>query len=713
MRKTNLLVIAAYTLIMVIACSKKTATTATTPVPAPTTTTTTAPTKPSLPKVNNIATPEGKRKFIDATNMSSEVKAGDNFYEYANGAWLKNAVIPASETGWGSFNELREFNQKALKTICEDLVASSEKNGKGTIKQKVADFYASGMDEAAIEKSGLTPVKPLLDRISNIKNYVGLLDEIANLYLDGADPLWGLAIDQDDKNTTAVVPKFYQGGIHLPDRDYYFKMDERTKNIRAAYQLHIFGTFKLLGSTDAEAQTAVKDIIKFEEALAKASMTRVEQRDPEKLYNKMTIEDLEKICPQMNWVIYMKKIGITNPYVIVGQPKFLAEINNLLKTTQLDDWKTFLRWSIIKDALPYLSSGFVNEDFNMAKALSGQKELQPRWKRVSTMTDGVLGEALGQIYTEQHFKPEAKERMLGLVENLTKVYDKRIENLDWMSAETKTKARQKLAAFIRKIGYPDKWKDYSALSIDRSKTYFDNVLAARRFLYKTLTTRIGKPVDKTLWQMTPPTVNAYYNPTMNEIVFPAGILQYPFFDNDADDAVNYGGIGAVIGHEMTHGFDDEGRQYDADGNLKDWWQPEDSKKFDAKAQVVVNQFNSYTVLDTMHVNGKLTLGENLADLGGLSLAYEAYKTYSPQAKIGNTTWDGFTADQRFFLSWAQVWRTKLRDETLAQRILTDPHSPGQHRCNGPLSNMTEFYEAFGVKQGDKMWRPETERAKVW
>ena len=713
MRKINFWLLAASVLILMIACSKKTATKTTTTPPPTAPTTVTTPTAPQTPKINDIATPTGKRKFIDPVNMNLDVKAGDNFYDYANGAWLKTAVIPASESGWGSFNELREFNQTALKTICEDLVASSEKNGKGTIKQKVADFYGSGMDEAAIEKAGLAPVKPLLDRIANIKNYVSLLDEIANLYLDGADPLWSLSIDLDDKNTTAVVPKFYQGGIHLPDRDYYFKMDERTKNIRAAYQLHILSTFKLLGSTDMQAQAAVKDIMRFEETLAKASMTRVEQRDPEKIYNKMTLADLEKICPQMNWAGFMKKTGISSPYVIVGQPKFLAEINNMLKTVQLDDWKTFLRWSVIKDAMPYLSSAFVNEGFTMAKALSGQKEIQPRWKRVSSMTDGVLGEALGQIYTEQHFKPEAKQRMLLLLDNLTKVYDKRIENLDWMSAETKTKARQKLAAFIRKIGYPDKWLDYGPLSIDRSKTYFDNVLAARRFLYKTVTARLGKPADKTLWGMTPPTVNAYYNPTMNEIVFPAGILQFPFFDNEADDAVNYGGIGAVIGHEMTHGFDDEGRQFDADGNLKDWWQPEDGKKFDAKAQVVVNQFNGYTVLDTMHVNGKLTLGENLADLGGLSLAYEAFKTYSEQAKIQNTTWDGFTADQRFFLSWAQVWRSKLRDETMAQRIVTDPHSPGQYRCNGPLSNMPEFYEAFGVKQGDKMWRPETERAKVW
>jgi putative endopeptidase len=658
----------------------------------------------------NTETPAGKRKFIDPVNMNTAVKPSEDFFEYANGAWLKTTQIPATESRWGSFNELQEFNQNAMKEICED--AAKSPGAKGTSRQKVGDFYAAGMDEAAIEKAGLAPVKPLLDRVMKIKTYKELLEEITVLYMDGSDPLWSLGVDQDDKNSTAVVPKLYQGGIHLPDRDYFLKDDERSKKIRKAYEEHAYNVFKLLGDNDVKAKANAGDVIRFETTLSKASMTRVEMRDPQKIYNKLSLADLEKICPQMNWAEYMKKLGIENSYVIVGQPEFLKEINNQLKNGTLDDWKTILRWNIIKDAIPFLGKAFVDEGFKFSQNLSGQKEIQPRWKRVSASTDRMLGEALGQVYVEKYFKPEAKQRMMVMVENLSKTYETRIKNLDWMSAATKQKALQKLSTFIRKIGYTDKWQDYTPLSIDRSKSYFENILAAKRFLFKDVASRVGKPVDKTRWGMTPPTVNAYYNPSMNEIVFPAGILRYPFFENDADDAVNYGGIGAVIGHEMTHGFDDEGRQFDSEGNLKEWWTEEDAKKFDVKANLMVEQYNGYTVLDTMHVNGKLTLGENLADLGGVTLAYEAFKNFSPQGKNSDRI-DGFTPDQRFFLSWSQVWRSLMRDEAMAQRIVTDPHSPGRYRSNGPLSNFEPFYKAFDVKEGDKMWRPEAKRVKIW
>ena len=451
----------------------------------------------------------------------------------------------------------------------------------------------------------------------------------------------------------------------------------------------------------------------MEKGFAQVQMTRVERRDPKKTYNKMTIADLEKVCPQMQWASFLKTAGAgATPYIIVDNPKFFEKVNDFLKTGQLEDWKTYLTWTVTKDAMPYLSSAFVNEGFKMAQVLTGQKEMQPRWKRVSRMTDGVLGEALGQIYVDKYFKPEAKTRMLTLVDNLLKTYQTRINSLDWMSAETKARAQQKLSTFVRKIGYTDKWQDYTPLSIDRSKSYAANVMAARQFLRNDNMSRIGKPIDRTKWGMTPPTVNAYYNPTMNEIVFPAGILQFPFFDNDADDAINYGGIGAVIGHEISHGFDDQGRQFDQDGNLKDWWTADDGKKFDAKATRIADLYSSFTVLDTLHVNGRLTLGENIADFGGLSVAYEAFKTYSPQGKSASKI-DGFTPDQRLFIGWAQVWRSKYRDEALSQQILTDPHSPGKYRCNAPLQNMPEFYNAFGVKQGDKMWRSETDRAKIW
>ncbi len=658
----------------------------------------------------NIETPAGKRKFIDPVNMNLAVRPQDDFYEYANGAWLKTAVIPPSESRWGSFSELTEFNQKALKEICEDVASS--KNEKGSVRQKVGDFYAAGMDSMAIEKAGIAPLKPYIDRINNIKNYAGLLDEIASQYAEGRGSIWGLSARQDAKNSTNVVVHLSQGGTRMPDRDYYLKDDERSKKIRTAYEAHILNTFRLLGDNEAKAKQAVVDIMKMEKAFAQAQQSRVERRDPDKLYNKVSIADLEKICPQMNWEPFFKKTGAVSAYMIIDNPKFLQEVNNFLKNGQLDDWKTYLRWNLIKGAMAYLSSPFVNENFKWTQVLSGQKEMQPRWKRVSQMTDGVLGEALGEIYVNKYFKPEAKQRMLELVGNLVKTYEKRIKALDWMSEETKQRGLLKLGTFIKKIGYPDKWQDYTPLSIDRSKSYHDNVIAASKFRYNDMISQIGKPVDKTRWFMSPPTVNAYYNPTINEIVFPAGILQFPFFDNDADDAVNYGGIGAVIGHEISHGFDDQGRKFDLEGNLKDWWTADDAKKFETKANMVVDQYNNYKVLDTMRVNGKLTLGENIADFGGLAVAYDAFKTYSPQAKSLDK-WDGFTADQRFFLSWAQVWRSTQRPEALANQIQTDPHSPGRFRCNGPLTNMVEFYTIYGVKEGDKMWRPETERAKIW
>jgi putative endopeptidase len=658
----------------------------------------------------NIITPAGKMKFIDPANMNLAVRPQDDFYEYANGTWLKNTPIPAAEARWGSFNELQEFNQNALKTICEEL---AQKPGtKGSLSQKVGDFYAAGMDSATIEKAGMSPLKPYLDRVNAVKNFEGLLEEIAQEYSEGMGAIFGMGVRQDAKNSTVYATHISQGGTTLPDRDLYLKDDERSQKIRKAYRQHLFNMFKLVGEGDMQANKYVETVVRMETAFAKAQMSRVELRDPDKRYNRLVLADLEKLCPRMKWDEFMKKTKLTNAYYIVGQPNFLKEVHESLGRETLDDWKTYLKWNMIQSAAPYLSNAFVKENFTMSQNFSGLKEMQPRWKRISRMTDGVLGEALGQVYVERYFKPEAKARMMELVGNLLKVYDKRLKSLDWMSEETKQKGLQKLSTFVRKIGYPDVWLDYTPLSIDRSKSYFENVMASRRFQYNLSASYLGKPIDRTRWGMTPPTVNAYYNATMNEIVFPAGILRFPFFDNGADDALNYGGIGAVIGHEVSHGFDDQGRKFDHEGNLKDWWTAEDAKKFEVKTNMIVNQYNSYTVLDTLHVNGKLTLGENIADLGGLSVAYEAFKTYSPQAKSKDKI-DGFTADQRFFLSWAQVWRSKMRPEAEANQIQTDPHSPGRFRCNGPLSNMIEFYDVFGVKQGDKMWRPETERVKIW
>ncbi len=649
------------------------------------------------------------QKFIDPANMNPAVSPGQDFYEYANGTWLKNTVIPPAESRWGSFNLVSDFNQKALKNILETAAASGA--AKGTPQQEIGDFFAAGMDSVAIEQAGAAPIRPWLERIDAIQNIRGLQDEIAALRIDGIGSVFGFGTGQDAKNTNSWVPFFSQGGIHLPDRDYYFKEDDNSKKIRAAYEVYITNLFKLTGESEARAKETALEVVRFEKALANASMTRVERRDPNKTYHKMTVAELNALAPLFHWQEMLTKLSVQSDTVIVSQPGFMKEIEALLKKEKLDQWKNYLRWCVLDHAAPFLSSAFVAESFKFNQTLSGQKEMQPRWKRVMGATDRLMADPLGSIYVATYFTPAAKARMLELVGNLSKTFEKRIQGLDWMSDATKQQALYKLSRFTPKIGYPDKWKDYSGVPIDR-KSYFNDVIANSRYLYFDNVNKVGKPVDRTTWNMSAPTVNASYSAQRNDITFPAGILRFPFFDPNADDAVNYAGIGAVIGHEMTHGFDDQGRKFDADGNLRDWWTADDAKKFDQKAARVGEQYSAYTVLDTMHVNGKLTMGENLADLGGLSLAYEAFKTYTPQGKT-DTKIDGFTPDQRFFLSWAQIWRENTRPEQRAQLINTDPHSPGRFRCNGPLSNMPEFYRAFNVKEGDAMWKPESARAKVW
>lgn len=654
---------------------------------------------------------QASRKLLDPANMDTTVRPGDNFFLYANGAWLKNNPIPGSETRWGSFSELVENNYKALHDLLNE--AANNKNvAKGSAEQKVGDFYRTGMDSNAIEKAGITPANEVLARIDAVTDVNGLLKEIAKEHTQGVGPLFGFYVSPDDKNVTNQICQFWQGGLGMPDRDYYFKTDERTAKIRDAYQKYLVTMHMLMGQDSATAKKNAADIYKLETSLAGASMTRVDMRDPYKLYNKYDLASLNKLTPNINWNTLFADLKVQGQdSCIVGMPAFFKEVSKQLTATPVDVWKTYLKFHMVNELSPYLSSNFDNARFDFyGKTVRGQQEQKPRWKRVLTTTDGAVGELLGKMYVDKHFKPEAKERMLKLVDNLGQTYAERIKRLDWMTEATKQKALAKLGTFIKKIGYPDKWKDYGNLTIVNDN-FVKNILASAEFEYNYNMAKLGRPVDKTEWQMTPPTVNAYYNPAFNEIVFPAGILQYPFFDMDADDAVNYGGIGGVIGHEMTHGFDDQGRQYAADGNLQDWWTPEDAEKFNQKAGVVISQFNDYTVLDTVHVNGQLTLGENLADLGGLAIAYEAFK--KTKQGQGNEKIDGFTPDQRFFLSWAQVWRANTRDEEMANRIMTDPHSPNQWRCNGPLSNMPEFYQAFNVQPGDKMYRPDSARAKVW
>jgi len=654
---------------------------------------------------------KSERKLLDPANMDTTVHPGDNFFLYANGTWLKNNPIPASQTRWGSFNELQENNYKALHELLD--AAASNKDAKpGSADQKVGDLYRSGMDSATIDKAGITPINGMLKRIDDIKDANGLLAEIAQSQTEGMGQLFGFYVGPDDKHVTTEICQMGQGGLGLPDRDYYFDKDERTTKIRDAYKQYQVTVFKELGEDSVTAMKDAADVYKLESALAGASMTRVEMRDPYKLYNKYNFESFNKLTPGIDWKVMFTNMKAGNQdSFLVGMPKFFTEVSKQLKATPLEVWKKYLKFHTLNDMAPYLSQNVADARFAFyGTTVRGQKEQKPRWQRVLAVVDGSVGELLGQMYVDKHFKPEAKQRMMELLDNLQKTYADRINRLDWMSAVTKQKAIVKLNTFLKKIGYPDKWRDYSKLTI-KGNDYVQNIVAASAFEYDYMINKLGKPVDKTEWGMTPPTVNAYYNPAFNEIVFPAGILQYPFFDMNADDAVNYGGIGAVIGHEMTHGFDDQGRLYDADGNLNNWWTSEDSAKFMQKANVVVSQFDGYTVLDSIHVNGHLTLGENLADLGGIAIAYEAFK----KTKQGqsNEKIDGFTPDQRFFLSWAQVWRANTTPEELASRIKTDPHSPNIWRCNSPLSNMPEFYKAFDIKPGDKMYRDDATRAKVW
>jgi putative endopeptidase len=523
--------------------------------------------------------------------------------------------------------------------------------------------------------------------------------------------LFGFGIGQDAKNVTQYIPHLSQGGTSLPDRDYYLKNDKRSTKIRDAYVQHLKNIFQLIGDNATSATAHADAIMRIETALAKAQMSRVEMRDPDKTYNKFSVKDFSMNSPSYDWKGTLVKFGVNGAdSIITSNPSFFKTTDILLTALPVDDWKTYLKWKVLNSASPYLSDAFVKEDFSFSQVLSGQKEQTPRWQRMSSLTDRQLGDLLGQLYVAKYFQPEAKQRMQELVSNMVETFASRIKNLDWMSDETKTKALEKLNAIMKKIAYPDKWKDYEGIVINKNDL-LGNVRRCNVWAYQEMISHFGKPVDRTRWGMTPPTINAYYNPSDNEIVFPAGILQFPFFDFGADDAVNYGGIAAVIGHEMTHGFDDEGRKFAADGNLKEWWTKDDAAKFTKKANEVVAQYNAFTVDDTLHVNGKLTLGENLADLGGLNIAYEAF-TKTKEFKEGKKI-DGFTPSQRFFINWAQVWRNNVLPETAAQLVLTDPHSPGIYRANAPITNIDAWYEAFDVKEGDKMFKPKNERTKIW
>lgn len=648
---------------------------------------------------------------IDTTNFDMSVRPQDDFFEYVNGTWLKKNPIPASENSWGNFNVLADKSKNDLHAIC-DSVAKAQ-NQPGSNGQKIGDFFAAGMDSTAIENAKFSPIQPMLDKINAMKTPADITPMIAELHNVQINAGFGAFVMADMKDSKTNILYFFQGGTGLPEKDYYFSKE--MKNYQDEYVKHITNMFVLMGDDEKIAAKNADAVFKFESMLADSSMSAVEQRDQEKQYNKMPASDLAKLAPDFDWSSYFKALNAPElKDVIVSQPAFIRQFNKMIKSQSIDTWKAYLRWQLVHGVAPKLHAAVSDENFHFyGTMLGGAPQQQARWKRVLATTEGALGEALGQLYVEKHFSQEAKDRVNTMVDNLMTAYTERIKTRDWMSDSTKTAALAKLGTILRKLGFPDKWRDYSGLEITK-ESYCKNFLASNRFDVAYNLSKLNKPVDRMEWGMTPATVNAYYNPSNNEIVFPAAIMQPPFFDANADDAVNYGAMGAVIGHELTHGFDDQGSMFDPEGNMKNWWSDKDHENFKSRTDKLVAQFNQFVVIDSMnlHVNGELTLGENIADLGGLTIAYHAYK-HSLEGKPAPEKIGGFTGEQRFFISWAQGWRNMQRPKALINQVKTNPHSPAKFRVLGPLSNIAEFYDAFGVKEGDKMYRKPEDRVQIW
>jgi len=649
---------------------------------------------------------------FDASNLDRSANACHDFYQFADGGWMSKNPIPAAYPTWGSFNQLADKNQEVLHKILDDASHNTTAK-KGTTEQKIGDFYASCMDTAEIEKAGTKPLDPEFAAIEKINNLQSLMDEVARLHTIRVNAMFFFGAGQDVKDSTKVIGQLGQGGLGLPERDYYTRTDERSKHIRDEYVKHVAKMLELLGDAPDKAAAEANAVMAIETKLAESSQTAIQRRDPNSQYHMYSQAQLSDLTKNINWTEYFKDIHHPQTGSInVGQPDFFKNLDSYLTSIPLADWKAYLRWHLIDAAAGALPEKFEAEDFNFkGKVLSGTTEELPRWKRCVGTTDRRLGEALGKEYVENTFTPETKAHAKQMVENLIAALKEDLSTLSWMSDATRKNAIIKLEAFTKKIGYPDKWRDYSALNVDRGP-FIDDILRSSQFDFNRNLSEIGKPVDKTQWGMTPPTVNAYYSPQRNEIVFPAGILQPPFYDPKADDAVNYGGMGAVIGHEMTHGFDDQGSQFDAEGNLKNWWTPEDKKNFDARAKCVETQFDSFVVNGNLHEKGKLVLGESIADLGGLTISYKAFEK-SLEGKPRPKNIDGFTPEQRFFLGWAQVWASNIRPEYAEVMVNTNPHPLARFRVNGPLSNMPAFAEAFGCKTGDEMVRPPDQRCVIW
>ncbi len=646
---------------------------------------------------------------IDFNNFDKSVRPQDDFYTYVNGGWLKSTEIPADRTSVGAFYDLRENAKNDIKAIIEEVAAKKDLQA-GSDEQKVADLYRAYMDTATLDKLGITPLAPALAKIDAIQNTDDLVKYFgAEQAVGGGTPI-AFFVDIDGKDSSRYVSQIWQYGLSLPERDYYFNDAERFVNIRTAFVEHMTKMFKLAGWE--KPRKSAEAIMKLETAIAEAHWDVVASRDSTKTYNKYEVSNLKELAPEINWNLYLSAIGAGQATdIIINQPSYVTGLGKLVKDTDIATWKTYLRWHLLSNYAGDLGSAFDEENFDFfARTLNGQEEQQPRWKRGVDKVSGLLGEIVGKVYVKRHFSPEAKSRMEHLVENLRQAYSNSVDGLDWMTPTTKAAAKEKLAKFNPKIGYPNKWEDYSKLTIS-ADDLVGNEMRAGIVEHEKSLAKLGAPIDRDEWHMTPQTVNAYYNPTMNEIVFPAAILQPPFFNMAADDAVNYGGIGAVIGHEMGHGFDDQGAKYDGEGNMRDWWTESDLKAFQEKTKALVEQYNNFYVYPDLHVNGELTLGENIGDLSGVTIAYKAYKM-SLNGKEAPVI-DGLTGDERFFLGFAQIWRAKVKEQAMRNRVATDPHSPAQFRAIGSLENMPEFYSTYDVKAGDKMYVEPAKRVKIW
>lgn len=646
-----------------------------------------------------------------AADMDLSVAPGTNFYEYANGGWRKQNPLPDDKSRYGSFDVLAEDNKAKVRLIVEK--AAQENAVNGSVSQKIGDFFTAGMDENAINQAGYQPIKTYLDQIDAISGKEELVKTLSNLYKDGVASVFHFYSTADAKNSAMTIAGLYQGGLGLPDRDYYFEDSEDAQKIRDGYVTYLNTLLGLIGKSEDDAKKMSKVVFDFETQLAEASNTRLENRDPNKTYNKMDIAGVQEIMASFPIRDFIKGMDVEIPADIdMAQPKFFTTIGDIFEKQDINTWKAYLTVSVLRSTASLLSEDFVNANFDFyGKTLSGKKEQEPRWKRVLNSTNGALGEAVGQLFVAEYFPPVAKERMDKLVENLRVAFGQRIEQLDWMSDSTKKAAHEKLDAITVKIGYPDNWRDYSGLEVSKA-SYLENIIASNRFDFEYEIEKIGKPVDKSEWHMTPQTVNAYYNPANNEIVFPAAILQPPFFYLDGDDAVNYGAIGVVIGHEMTHGFDDQGRLFAKDGNLEEWWTAEDAEKFNTRTQVLVDQFNKMEVLPGTFANGELSLGENIADLGGLVISHQAYLN-SLNGKENTEKLDGFTDEQRFYLAYSRVWAQNIRDKEIARLTKVDVHSLGTNRVNGPLPNVQQWYDAFGLNETSPLYIAPESRASIW